>query len=150
MAACPWTPLRAPQEDQRPAEGTAWARRSGLAWRYLPVTRTSGVVPWVYIDAAASATIAALELGERGTAYNIADDEPVSMSAMLTAMAEAIGAPRPWAVPGWLLTATPFAKAIVTGGLRVCNAKAKAELGWALQAPTYRDGLRLMASHYRP
>jgi hypothetical protein len=72
------------------------------------------------------------------------------MPAMLTAMAAAVGAPPPWAVPAWLLAATPFAKTIVTGGLRVGNAQAKAELGWTLQAPTYRDGLRLMAGHYRP
>jgi nucleoside-diphosphate-sugar epimerase len=123
---------------------------AALRRRRLPVTRTSAAVPWVYIDDAASATVAALELGERGTAYNITDDEPVSMPAMLTAMAAAVGAPRPWAVPGWLLTATPFAKAVVAGGLRVSSTKAKAELGWALQAPTYRDGLRLMARHYRP
>jgi nucleoside-diphosphate-sugar epimerase len=107
-------------------------------------------VPWVYIDDAASATVAALELGERGTAYNITDDEPLSVSAMLAAMAAVVGAPRPWAVPDWLLAATPFARAIVTGGLRVCNTKAKAELGWTLQAPTYRDGLRLMARHCGP
>jgi nucleoside-diphosphate-sugar epimerase len=122
---------------------------AGLRRRRLPVTRASGAVPWVYVDDAASATVAALELGERGTAYNIADDEPVSMSAMLTAMAAAVGAPRPWTVPDWLLAATPFARAIVTGGLRVCNTKAKAELAWTLRAPTYRDGLRLMARHYR-
>jgi len=121
-----------------------------LRRRRLPVIRTSGAVPWVYIDDAASATVAALEVGERGTAYNITDDEPVSMLAMLTAMAAAVGAPRPWSVPDWVLAATPFAKTIVTGGLRVCNAKAKAELGWTLQAPTYRDGLRLMARRYRP
>jgi nucleoside-diphosphate-sugar epimerase len=123
---------------------------AGLRRRRLPVTRTSAPVPWVYIDDAASATVGALLLGERGTAYNIADDEPVSTSVMLTAMAAAVGAPRPRAVPGWLLTPLPFGKAIVTGGLRVANTKAKAELGWQPQAPTYRDGLRLLAPHYRP
>jgi nucleoside-diphosphate-sugar epimerase len=120
-----------------------------LRRRRLPVTRTSAPVPWVYIDDAASATVAALQLGERGTAYNIADDEPVSMSVMLTAMAAAVGAARPRAVPGWLLAPLPFGKVIVTGGLRVANTKAKAELGWQLLAPTYRDGLRLLALHYR-
>ncbi len=72
------------------------------------------------------------------------------MPAMLTAMAAAVGAPRPRAVPGWLVTAAPFARAVVAGGLRVSNTKAKAELCWELQAPTYRDGLRLMGRHYRP
>jgi hypothetical protein len=65
-------------------------------------------------------------------------------------MAEAIGAPRPCTVPGWLLGAVPLARAIVAGSLRVSNAKAKAELDWTLQAPTWRDGLRLLARHYQP
>jgi nucleoside-diphosphate-sugar epimerase len=123
---------------------------AALCRRRLPVTRASGAAPWVNIDDAASATVAALGLGERSTAYNITDDEPVSTPAMLTAMAAAVGAPRPRAVPDRLLAATPFVRAIVTGGLRVCNTKAKAELAWTLQAPTYRHGLRLMARHYRP
>jgi hypothetical protein len=37
----------------------------------------------------------------------------------------------------------------MTGGLRVSNTKAKAELDWTLQVHTYRDGLRLIARHYR-
>ena len=76
---------------------------AALCRRRLPVTRASGAAPWVYVDDAASATIAALELGERSTAYNITDDEPVSTSAMLTAMAATVGAPRPRAVPDWLV-----------------------------------------------
>ena len=123
---------------------------AALCRRRVPVTHAPGAAPWVYVDDAASATVAALELGEHSTAYNITDDEPVSMPAMLTAMAAMVGAPRPRAVPDWLLAATPFVRAIVAGGLRVCNTKAKAELAWTLQAPTYRDGLRLMARHYRP
>jgi nucleoside-diphosphate-sugar epimerase len=107
------------------------------------------VLPWVFIDDAATATVAALENGKGGTAYNIADDEPVSISVMLTATAEAVGAPRPLTVPSLLLAATPYARAVVTGGLRVSTAKAKAELGWTPRVPTYRDGMRLLAAHYR-
>lgn len=120
----------------------------GLRKRRLPVVRTSGVQPWVYIDDAATATAAALECGEPGVAYNIADDEPVSLATLLTALAEAVGAPKPRAVPRWLLAAAPYAKAVMTGGLRVSNAKATRELGWTLQAPAYRDGIRLLAPHY--
>jgi nucleoside-diphosphate-sugar epimerase len=122
---------------------------SALRRRRLPVSRASGVLPWVFIDDAATATVAALENGKGGTAYNIADDEPVSMSVMLTATAEAVGAPRPLTVPSWLLAATPYARAVVTGGLRVSTAKAKAGLGWTPRVPTYRDGMRLLAAHYR-
>ncbi|MBO0817178.1 MAG: NAD(P)-dependent oxidoreductase, partial [Actinobacteria bacterium] len=64
----------------------------GLRRRRIPLARNSGVLPWVYIDDAAAATVAALERGEPGAAYNIADDEPVSLATLLTALASAVGA----------------------------------------------------------
>ena len=120
----------------------------GLRRRRLPVVRHSGVLPWVYVDDAATATVAALERGEPGTAYNITDSEPVSLTTMMTAIAEAVGAPRPRVVPGWLLTAAPYARAVAAGGLRVSGARAVAELGWMPQAPTYRQGVALLARHF--
>lgn len=118
----------------------------GLRRRRLPVIHGGDVQPWVYLEDAVSATVAALERGSAGTAYNIADDEPVSFSDLLTAWAVAIGAPSPRIIPAWLLTATPYAKAMMTGGLRVSNAKAKAELDWLPGMPTYRDGLAAIAA----
>jgi hypothetical protein len=41
----------------------------------------------------------------------------------------------------------PYAGAIVSSSLRVCNVKAKAERHWIRRAPTHRNGLRLMAPH---
>ncbi len=120
----------------------------GLRRRRLPVISGGGVQPWVYIDDAATATVAALERGTAGSAYNVADDEPVSFSDLITAMAAALGAPRPRTVPSWLLTPMPYAKAVMTGGLRVATAKAKHELGWAPRVPTYRDGVAELAQHY--
>jgi hypothetical protein len=43
----------------------------------------------------------------------------------------------------------PHAGAIVSSGLRVSNVKAKAELDWIRQAPAYRNGPRLMATHHQ-
>ncbi|HEY9290014.1 MAG TPA: NAD(P)-dependent oxidoreductase, partial [Microlunatus sp.] len=100
-------------------------------------------------DDAADATVAALDRGAAGAAYNIADDEPVSLSDLMIAIAEAIGAPRPMVVPTWVLTAMPYAKAVMTGGLRVSNAKARDELGWTPNHPTYREGVAEFAEHYR-
>jgi len=121
----------------------------GLRRRKLPIVRNSGVLPWVYVDdAAAAATVAALEQATPGAAYNIADDEPVSLATLMIVMARAIGAPRPRAVPGWLLATAPLARAAVTGGLRVSSTRAKTELRWTLQAPTYREGISLLACHY--
>lgn len=117
---------------------------AGLRKRRIPVVPGSGVQPWVYVGDAAAATVAALERGRPGAAYNITDNEPASFATVLTALAQAIGAPRPRAVPSWLLSAAPYAKAVITGGLRVSNAKAVAELGWRLEAPTYREGISLL------
>lgn len=117
----------------------------GLRRRRLPVITRAGVQPWVYIDDAVAATVAALEKGTAGEAYNIADDEPVSFSRLLTTLATAIGAPTPLVLPSWLLAATPYAKTIMTGGLAVSNDRAKQELGWQLQVPTYRDGVARIA-----
>jgi nucleoside-diphosphate-sugar epimerase len=123
---------------------------AALRRRMLPVIRGSGVLPWVYIDDAAAATVAALDRGEPGTGYNIADDEPVGLTAMATAIAAAVGAPRPLTVPEWLLAPLPYARSLTVGGLRVSSAKAKTTLGWTPSVPTYQAGMELMAAHYRP
>ena len=45
--------------------------------------------------------------------------------------------------------AAPYASAIVSSSLRVSNVTAKAEPGWILQAPTYRNGPCLMAPYFQ-
>jgi nucleoside-diphosphate-sugar epimerase len=119
-----------------------------LRQRRLPVVRGSAPLPWVQVDDAAAATIAALSPDVPGGAYNIVDDLPVSMSDLLMAMAAAVGAPAPRIVPRFVLAALPYAKPVMLGGLRLSNSKAKADFGWVLQLPTYRDGLAALATHY--
>ncbi len=120
----------------------------GVRRRRLPVIRGGGPLPWVCIGDAARATVAVLDAP--GGAYNIVDDLPVSLSDMIVATAEAVGAPKPRVVPRFLLAATPYAEAVMKGGLRVSNAKAKAELGWILEVPTYREGLAQLARRGDP
>jgi nucleoside-diphosphate-sugar epimerase len=100
---------------------------------------------WIYVDHAAAATVAAPERGRAGQAYNVVDDEPVRWREFLDALAHAIGAPPPRAVPGWLFGLAPYAAAMMTSTLRVSNAKAKAELGWEPETPTYRHGIARIA-----
>ncbi len=101
---------------------------------------------WIYIDDAAAATVAALERGRAGHAYNVVDDEPVRWGDFVGTLAPAINAPPPRTVPGWLLALAPYGAAIMTSTLRVSNAKAKADLGWEPTIPTYRDGIARIAS----
>jgi nucleoside-diphosphate-sugar epimerase len=124
--------------------------RPMLAARRLPVA-DGGVLGWVHHEDAVAATVAALEHGRAGEAYNIVDDRPASWREVFTAMAAAVGAPPPRRLPGWLLRlAAPYvASIVVDSALRVSHAKATAELGWRPSFPTYVEGSQAMASPQR-
>jgi nucleoside-diphosphate-sugar epimerase len=117
-----------------------------LARRRLPVAR-GGVLGWVHHEDAAAATVAALEHGRAGQAYNVVDDLPAGWQEVYTAMAAALGAPPPRRLPRWLLRlAAPYVASFVVGtSMHVANAKARTELGWRPTYPTYRAGVRAMA-----
>ena len=113
--------------------------------RRLPVPSSGGgFVNFIYLEDAAAATVAALEKGRAGEAYNIVDDEPVRWADFLDALAGELGARRPWRVPTWMLRAIPYVHTIMTMSMRVSNAKARRELGWAPVVSTYREGIPLV------
>jgi nucleoside-diphosphate-sugar epimerase len=120
--------------------------RALLARRRLPVAR-GGVLGWVHHEDAAAATVAALEHGRAGQAYNVVDDLPAGWQEVYTAMAAAFGTPPPRRLPRWLLRlAAPYVASFVVGtSMHVANAKARTELGWRPTYPTYRAGVRAMA-----
>ncbi|MFI7425401.1 NAD-dependent epimerase/dehydratase family protein [Micromonospora sp. NPDC049836] len=113
--------------------------------RRLPVPSSAGFTNFIYLEDAAAATVAALKRGRAGQAYNIVDDEPVRWGDYLDTLAAAFGARRPWRVPSWVLRPIPYLHAMMTTSMRVSNAKAKRELGWAPAVPTYREGIPLVA-----
>lgn len=100
----------------------------------------SAVFSFIHVEDAASATVLALEKGRSGV-YNIVDDEPVLMREAVPALAASMGAKRPRRVPLWL--AKLFGGGVVTvmsQGTGLTNAKAKRELGWRLEYPSWRQG----------
>jgi nucleoside-diphosphate-sugar epimerase len=116
-----------------------------LRRRALPFVshaRSRGV-PWIHIDDAVSAVVAALQHGQPGSTYNIVDDRPAPAGELIRHLAREVGAPQPWSVPGWVVRlSAPFvATAWLDTTLIVSNAKAKRELGWVPQFPTYREGI---------
>ena len=126
--------------------GDAAQMRALLAKRGVPVA-AGGLLGWVHHSDAVAATVAALERGRAGQAYNIVDDQPASWREVFTAMAAAFGAPAPRKLPGWLLrlTAPYVASFVADTSMRVSNAKAKTELGWQPRFPTYHEGVEAMA-----
>ncbi|GAA4579811.1 hypothetical protein GCM10023176_58300 [Micromonospora coerulea] len=120
--------------------------RPQLMKRRLPVA-DGGLLPWVHVEDAAAATVAALEQGRAGQAYNVADDEPATFAQVFTAMARSFGAPPPRRLPAWpLRLAAPLVVAFAMDtNLRVSTAKAQTELGWRPAYPSYREGVVAMA-----
>ncbi len=113
-----------------------------LRRRRLPAPRGGGgVTSLIYIDDAATATVAALERGRSGEAYNVVDDEPVTWGRFFGALAKAFGTPPPREVPRWIFRFMPYAGAVMLGTYRLSNAKAGRELGWTPTARTYREGI---------
>jgi nucleoside-diphosphate-sugar epimerase len=64
-------------------------------------------------------------------------------------LAAEFGARRPWRVPTSMLRAIPYLHTIMTTSMRVSNAKARRELGWAPAVSTYRDGVPLVVKASR-
>jgi nucleoside-diphosphate-sugar epimerase len=109
--------------------------------RFPVIGSGAGTWSFVHIADAAEATVAAIERGKRGI-YNIVDDEPAPVAEWLPALADMLGAGRPWRVPRFvgLLLAGEAATVMMTEIRGASNAKAKRELGWQPRYPSWRVG----------
>jgi nucleoside-diphosphate-sugar epimerase len=109
--------------------------------RRYPVVGNGGAVwSFVHVADAAEATVLAVERGKRGI-YNIVDDDPAPVSEWLPALAEQLGAPKPFRVPRFIgrLAAGEAGVVLMTELRGASNAKAKRELGWEPRH-TWRQG----------
>ena len=118
-----------------------------LRRRMLPVVRgDKGLLPFIHLDDAVAATIAALERAPAGSAYDIVDDQAASVSEVVTALAQKAGAPRPIAVPLWVpRLLSPYMAGFMSIRLPLSNAKARDEFGWRPKYPTWREGIAEMS-----
>ena len=113
--------------------------------RRVPVVSGDrGHLPWIHLDDAVTATVAALTRGTSGEAYDIVDDAAVGFSEMVMEMVRLTGAPAPFRVPLWLVRLiSPYRAKMLTIDLRLSNAPARRGLNWAPRYPSVREGLRL-------
>jgi nucleoside-diphosphate-sugar epimerase len=112
--------------------------------RRLPIVGDGdGVWSFIHVEDAASAAVAAMTRGTAGL-YNVADDEPVTVSDWLPELAVVLGAKPPRHVPVWLarLLVGEVGISLMTQIRGASNAKAKRELGWEPRYPTYRESFR--------
>ena len=97
---------------------------------------------FIHVDDAATATVKALEHGRPGSIYNVVDDHPAQVRDWLPALAEIVGAKRPFHLPAWIarLVAGDHLVTMMTQVRAGSNRKAKAELGWHPAHPSWRAG----------
>jgi nucleoside-diphosphate-sugar epimerase len=110
--------------------------------RKFPLVGDSGGVwSFIHIADAAEATVAAIERGHRGV-YNVVDDDPVPVAEWLPALARTLGAKKPMRVPRLIgrLFAGEVGVVMMTEVRGSSNAKAKRELDWRPQHPSWREG----------
>ena len=107
------------------------------------VGAATGHNSWIHLHDAASATVLAIEQHATGV-FNIVDDDPAPAGDWLPYLAACAGARPPRHVPAWLagLVAGRVAVTMMTQGRGFSNAKAKAELGWQLRYPSWREGFK--------
>ena len=97
----------------------------------------------VHVDDLARAYALAVEGEHDGETFNIVDDEPLSLRALVDALTEAAGEKRVGSMPPWLLKLMiggPLVDSLVTS-FRVKNEKAKEELGWAPEHGSFKGGI---------
>jgi nucleoside-diphosphate-sugar epimerase len=127
--------------------GTAYSREGqqidAIRKRRMPIVGGGGgYFPFIHVDDAAAATVAAIERGAPGI-YNVVDDEPAPSSEWMPYAAELVGAKKPRRVPGFLARLVAGRSVAFATSLQpVSNAKAKRELGWEPQYSSWREGFR--------
>ena len=103
----------------------------------------SGAGTWsfIHIADAAEATVAAVDRGKPGI-YNIVDDDPAPVSEWLPSLAQTLGAKKPMHVPRFVgrLFAGEVGAVFMTEIRGASNAKAKRDLDWQPDHPSWRQG----------
>jgi nucleoside-diphosphate-sugar epimerase len=95
----------------------------------------------VHVDDAVAGLFASMARPRPGAAYNLADDEPTPADVVIAGAAERLGLPRPPEVDWHDPEVSDAMRRFYLDNKRISNARAKAELGWRPQYPSWREGL---------
>lgn len=99
----------------------------------------------IHVDDLAAGLAASIARPRAGAAYNLCDDEPAPNSDVIAYAAGLLGVEPPAEIPLADAALSPAAQRFYAESKRVSNARAKAELGWRPQYPTYREGLQAVS-----
>jgi nucleoside-diphosphate-sugar epimerase len=96
----------------------------------------------VHVDDLAAGLEASMARPRAGAIYNLCDDEPAPNADVVAHAARLLGLPPPPEIPLANARLSAAALRFYAESKRVSNARAKAELGWRPDYPSYREGLR--------
>lgn len=113
--------------------------RAGDARR---IVKPGQVFSRAHEDDVAAALLASIQRPNRGRIYNICDDEPAPPQDVTAFAAHLLGMEPPPEIALKDAGLSPAAQRFYAESKRVANARAKSELGWRPQYPTYREGLK--------
>lgn len=113
--------------------------RDGTARR---VRKPGQVFNRIHVDDVVSGLFASMAKPHPGGAYTLCDDEPAAADAVMEWAADHMGLPQPPEVDWTDPSVSDGMRRFYLDSKRLSNARAKAELGWRPQYPTYREGLK--------
>jgi len=105
------------------------------------IVKPGQVFSRIHVDDIVSGLLASLDRPRAGGIYNLVDDEPAPPQDVMEHAAKLLGVPVPPDLPFNALGMSPATRRFYAENKRVSNARAKAELGWRPEYPTYREGL---------
>lgn len=119
---------------------SAFARlRAGTAQR---ITKPGHVFNRIHVDDIVAALLLGMQKPDKGTLFNLADDEPSGADEVIAYAAGLLGQPEPPPVPFEEANLSPMGRQFYAESKRVSNERVKRVLGWVARFPTYREGLR--------
>lgn len=119
--------------------------KAGTARR---IDKPGQVFSRIHVEDIAGTVLMALSQAHLPGIYNVADDLPAATADVVACACELLGRPLPPLLPWGEAQAamSPMARSFYAENRRVRNERIKAELGVQLRYPTYREGLRAIAS----
>ncbi len=95
----------------------------------------------IHVEDAVAGFFASMARPHPGRAYTLADNEPAPADVVMAGAATRLGLPLPPEVPLDDPSVSDAMRRFYNDNKRLSNARAKAELGWRPQYPTWREGL---------
>jgi nucleoside-diphosphate-sugar epimerase len=95
----------------------------------------------IHVEDAVSAFYASMARPHPGRPYTLADDDPAPADVVMQWTAARVGLPNPPEVALDDASVSDAMRRFYNDNKRLSNARAKAELGWRPQYPTWREGL---------